>query len=397
MPRKTINVFMIILMVFSLAGCTKPRQPDPVDPTPADTAAAMDIVDRDGNLLGQIPADATCTAIDGGIFYSLSHRESNYSTTSKTDYYCFLQETKQIHHVATIANQSYENTFCRSELDGKIYTLVLEGNPSDNEPDVLELLVIDKSSMQSATYTVSEHGFPYAYLTVADGKILIMNHEMTEPKHDVIYEFVPEQAKAIARKTFDADTDSLRAVCGYQDGLCLFNFHPDGSSDQKISLDFYDTDYSLIKSQPFSRAAIDSIVENIVFTDRQDAVNELSMYVSHFSISDEGYLLYENFGMVRLAYNIQTDEVILIKNDTYSVSFGSGKPVLYRVIYEDDFRPEIIEITNGDPVLHTFSPADSIHRMLWSLSHSPSGTWLATMYDSFPLSTASVQLLLWSD
>ena len=199
MPRKTINVFMIILMVFSLAGCTKPRQPDPVDPTPADTAAAMDIVDRDGNLLGQIPADATCTAIDGGIFYSLSHRESNYSTTSKTDYYCFLQETKQIHHVATIANQSYETTFCRSELDGKIYTLVLEGNPSDNEPDVLELLVIDKSSMQSATYTVSEHGFPYAYLTVADGKILIMNHEMTEPKHDVIYEFVPEQAKAIAR------------------------------------------------------------------------------------------------------------------------------------------------------------------------------------------------------
>ena len=398
MFRKTIHAFMIIMLIFSLISCTQTQQPEPVDPTPVATEV-VDIVDKNGNLLGQIPADAACTAIDGGIFYSISKRESDYSTTAKTDYYCFIQETKQIHHVATIANQGYETIYCRTESDGKIYTLFIEGYPFDNEPDALKLLVVDKSSMQSETYAVSDHGFPYAYLTVADGKILIMNHEMSEPKKDVIYEFDPEESRVVAKKTFSADIDSLRAICGYQNGFCLFNLNLNGSSDQKITLDFYDMDYSLIKSQPLSESVVESIMENIVITELQEAVDELCMYISHFSISDEGYLLYENFGRVRLAYDLHTKEVILLKNDEYSVSFGSGKPVLFRFIYNEDtdFQPEIIEIRDGEPVSSTFTHADSSHKLLWGLSNSPSGTWLATMTDHFPISTASVQLLLWSD
>ena len=398
MFRKTIAVILLITLIFSLAGC-KDDQPDPsVDPLSPDMTDPIEILDLSGNKLGEIPSDSNCTAYDGGIFYSTSHNQ-NIGFTRDKEYYLFTKTDNKSHLITTVKDQGYETTFCRTELNGKIYTLVLIGYPFDEKADTLNLLVVDTVKMNSTIIKISDDGFPYDYLAEANGNILIMNHETNSSKQDKIYEFDPQTNKLTEKISIPSDADSYRAVCEYKNGFCLFRVHQNENSNPEMFLDFYDMQFNFSESILFSDLVMPAILEMQGMTGVQDALTELSMYISHLSVSDDRYLYYENSGVIRFVFDLQSRKVILKENDLYTVSCGSGYPVIYKFMYNDDLTsaPDIIEIRNGEPVSVPLNPVDGTHKYLTTLSHSPSGTWTALMIDGYPLSMASQQLLLWSD
>lgn len=271
-----------------------------------------------------------------------------------------------------------------------IYTLAVRGNPAGDSAVPLLLLAFDTENKTMKTYTVSEYGFPYAAMTAAGGKLLIMNHETTNGKEDKIYEFDPGTEKIKEVLSFDSSSDSLRSVCAADNGFYLLRLKINKGAENEMFIDRYDEKYGKVSEQSVNETLIAAISNVRGITGRQDALNEIGMNVSRFYIADGRYMIYENFGLCRVAIDLQTKETLYAKDDNYSVSTGSGVPVIYKVDYDADnvSASEIFRLENGKLKQIPFTP-DNGHKMIQTVTVSANGTFAILTSNAFPVQNGS--------
>ena len=413
MKSRILSAALAALLILSLAACgSQPKTTDPAaaDPTSAapqsalqpvtppaqsvypDPAALTDVLALDGTLLGKIDARAAATAADDGIFYRL-WVPSDSAAVATAEYHFFRTADRTDVLLGALENESYEVYYARTELDGTVYTLALEGNPMDDDPDTLWLLAVNGKEGKMSRCAVSDHGYPYASMAASNGKILIMNHEMTEPKTDAVYEFDPATGAIRTVLSFPAkDNNSLRAIAPDGDGFCLFRVHVNGSLPDKAFLDRYDSAYNKTSetdlTELFSQEAqkIPGVADGIM--------SELGMMISAFRLEEGRYLFYENFAITRLILDLETGTSLLAENDLFSMTPGGGAPAIFYLEFDGSAEPNIRLLKNGalEPVaLH---PTDSCTQ-LRGLSHSPAGSWLACLADN--AGAAPNALVFWQE
>lgn len=392
----------ILRMAASLDALTEIEEEGTTAPPLTDAPQAvsenqMTIRGKDGALLGAIDRRANCTAVDSGIFYSVFAPEEDRNTAN-AEYRFFNMKSKEDVYLGTLENQGYEAFYTRTEYDGKIYTLAVVGNPMGDSDVPLVLLAFDPIAGTMETYTVSETGFPYASMAVSNGKLLIINHEMTEPKRDKIYAFDPAAKTVTEVLTFSSDKDSLRGVCSAKDGFFLLRLKLNKGGENELFLDLYDNDYNKVSEKSVNETLIGAAMGIPGIMNRQDALNELGMIVAGFTVEDDRYLIYENFGMTRLIVDLDTDETVFAKNDIYSLSVGSGAPFFYRIDFDPENveEPDITGIVSGKSVKLDFQPTDS-HKLIIEVSHSAGGTWLIKTADVYSAQAGTFVLHLWTD
>ena len=154
MLKRTLLLILISLMVLSSAACksTDPAKTDPApsdtqtsDPVPAETAAPenpVNVVDKNGTVIGVIDGRCSPSAADAGIFYSIWQPGENEKTAT-SEYHFFRAEDRKDLLLGTLPDQGYEAYYARKELDGIVYTLAVTGDPMDDKPDTLWLLAFD--------------------------------------------------------------------------------------------------------------------------------------------------------------------------------------------------------------------------------------------------------------
>ena len=229
-------------------------------------------------------------------------------------------------------------------------------------------------------------------MTASDSKLYIMNHEQSARKEDKIYEYDPESGKVKEILTYQNDKDSLRGVAAAEDGFYVLNLRIRDEGNE-LWLERYDLSYKKVSERQVDDVMAKAASENGTLT-RDDLRNEFGMMVSNFAVINGRYLFYENFGTVRLAVDLETEEVLFSGTDLLSMSIGSGEKLFYQLSFIDDAEtePEIYIFRDGAFVKMTFEPKDErVH--LQSISTSPGGTWAVTMSNSDPRDADGVDLI----
>lgn len=372
-------------------------QDDSLNETIAPPDKMKTIYDKDGNKLGEIDGRARCTAVDDGIFYSIFQLgEEEHTTTAQ--YRLFRKADNTDILLGNLKEQGYEADFCRTEFDGRIYTLAIQGYPLDHEPDDLVLLVFDPKAGMMKKQVISHDGFPYASMAILNGKLLIMNQELASTKHSTIYEYDPttENVRAVINVP-DAQQGSLRAVCVSGDSVYLFRWKGGDGAEATIYLDQYDVNFQKKNEKVINDVLVKAISDVHGIMNRADAINELGYYITHFSITDDRYLHYENFAITRVIVDLQTEETIFAKDDLYNGSNGGGVTLICR--YDEDIAStdssEIFRFEKGKIEPVDFHLQDH-HKMVRSVSSAPNGTWLVTAVDEFSVVTQTEAVYLFS-
>lgn len=403
MLKKIIAYLLLSVLTVAAVGCTANNKPDPIPtnvPDGTEQPVALEnpivITDGSGAELGKIDNRANFTAVPGGLFYSVLTLEE-YAFTGAAEYRFFSLKDNSDVLLGKLPDQGYEAAFARTELNGLVYTLAVQGNPAGSSPVPLLLLAFDTANKTMKTYTVSEYGFPYASMTASGGKLYIMNHETSDDKAEKIYEFDPASEEFKAILTFDSAVDSLRAVCAAESGFYLLRLDLAGGENE-VFIDRYDESGSKVSEQPITDVLLRAIEEVPAILDRQDASGQLGVNVSRFAVAGGRYLVYENFSVSRVALDLDTGETLFAGDDNYAVSIGSGGPVIYRLGFDaaDAAEPELLVIENGKAVRVPFT-ADAAHRLIQCVTVSESGLWAVLMTDDFPTQNASGMIRVWSE
>ncbi len=345
--RQITALFLGILLLAGCGRAGKETEGQPAASTvypPPDAKNAVRITDTEDKLLGQIAVGSGRTAVDGGVFYS-RFEPKDYAATATAEYHYFNRADGRDILLGTLENQGYETVYARLELGGRIYTLALVGDPFDSAADTLWLLAFDPAGAAMRRYEVSRQGNPYAVMTAADGKILIVNHEMASVQYDMLYEFDPaaESVKDVLRLA-----GSVRGICPAENGFYLLRLQTD--PEAALFLDLYDTRRDIVKEQPLDALLLPAVRTVRGILSEADAENELRMLVSGFAVRDGRYLFYENFGLARLAVDLNTGEVLLAEDDLWCLSKGSGEPLFYRMEFEAEetkSAPKILALMDG--------------------------------------------------
>ncbi|MCR5693962.1 MAG: hypothetical protein K6G89_03195 [Clostridia bacterium] len=391
----TVTVIALAAAAASCAVNTPGKDGTVADATDAPVSKGqMQVFDGSGRRIGGIDSRANCSAVDEGIFYSIFELV-NYEATATAEYRLFSKETNTDVLLGKIEGQGYEAAYTRTELDGRIYTLAIKGSAgADSVP--LELLAFDPANKTMETFTVSENGFPYCDMAAVNGKLLIMNHEMSDRKKDTVYEFDPTSKTVKEVLSFQSEKDSLRGICAEENGFYLLRLSI-GNTANEMFLDLYANDFTKTSSVSVNELMVNSIMNITGISSRQDALNEIGMSVSHFSVADGRYMIYENFGLSRIILDLNTGETLLAKEDLYAVSTGNGSPVVYRMDFDDEVKaPEITGLVEGRTVSCEFSPVDS-HKLVRSISKSASGTWAVVASDDYRAFQWTLAVTLWTD
>lgn len=375
MRRKIIALMLAAACLAALTGCNR------LEPL----TNPLSITDGNGTEIGKLDNRAGFTVVDGGIFYSVfTLKEGLFVGTA--DYRFFSLKDQTDYSLGKMENQGYETGFARTELNGVLYTLAVQGNPAGDDPVPLLLLAFDCAKKTMKKYTVSEYGFPYASMTASGGKLLIMNHETSEDKSEKIYEFDPGNETVREVLTFASSEDSLRSVSAADRGFYLLRLKIGQGAENEMFVDRYDENYEKVSERSVNDALVNAISKVRGISGRQDALNEIGMNVSRFYVTDDGCMIYENFGLSRAAINLETGETILAQDDNYSVSTGSGVPVIYKVDFtaENASGPELCRIENGALSRLSFTPDDA-HRLVQTVSVSADGTLAILTSDTYPV------------
>ena len=414
MLKKLLTLVLLFTLAATAAGCGAQKTPDDrtsPESVPATAPAtvsaaepstdvpapenAMPVVDQNGAKLGIIDSRAECSAVDAGIFYSI-FALGEYEFTATAEYRLFNKEDKTDVLLGKLEGQGFEASFARTELNGSIYTLAVRGNPGSESVPLL-LLAFDPARGTMKTYTVSEKGFPYADMAAVNGKLLILNHETPGMKYDKIYEFDPAGETVREVLSFSSDVDSLRGVCDAGNGFYLLRLKIGSGGENEMFVDLYDKDYGKISEQSVHETMVKAIMTVPGMLSRQDALNEIGMNVTHFSIVDGRYMFYENLSIARVVVDLQTGEALLAKEDLYAVSRGNGSPAVYRMDYDEDVKDaEIVDLEDGKLVNRPFATTDS-HNMVRSVSRSSGGTWVVVTSDDYRAFRWTLQVCLWTD
>ena len=398
MFKKLVSLFLIISFALCASACGSLNGSESDTEAPGsseqESLSKTPVLGKDGTEIGWIDSRAYSTAVNGGIFYSIFAPEE-YHYTADAEYHYFDMETGRDILLGKLEGQGYEAGYTRTELDGKIYTLAVTGNVMSDTAVTLYLLVSDPVSGTMNKITVSTNGFPYAFMAVSDGKLLVMNHEMTEPKCDKIYEYDPVDGTVREVLSFPSNTDSLRGISSAEDGFFVLRLKLNAGKENELFLDRYSNEFVRISEKSLNETLVNAILKIHGITGRNDALNELGMNVADFTVLKDRYLIYENFGLVRLLVDLQTNEELFVKDDIYSVSVGSGGIVFYKMAFEEDGTdPDISVFREGKLVNFDFKPKDS-HKLIKEISTSYTGLWLVLTSDAKPAQdrTYVIQLL----
>ena len=400
MKKRTINILLSLILTAALtAGCGAAKETTPAETPKNGTTAAetqepgtapggdvkpeklMEIVDKDGRRLGEIDANSACSAVDGGIFYSVVEMKE-YALTGTARYHFFRASDGKDIFLGTVEEQSYETFYARTELGGVIYTLASQGDVVDDKPDALWLLAFDPAAETMTKYEVTKYGFPYAAMTAVGGKLLIMNHEMSSPKCDKIYEFDPAAKTVREILSFPDDgKSSLRSIAAAEDGFYLLRIRLAGGLPEEMLLDRYDGAGRLQETVSLNEMIIPAMKDMPGFAGEDDVLVEFGMYASGFAVQDGRYLFYENFGRVRVIADLETGEALFAEEDLWNMSNGSGEPAFFEVAFEPygaGEGPKTVYVQDGKVQKLSFGQEDS-KLLLRSVSRSADGTWLIRM------------------
>jgi len=349
------------------------NEPSEAEPVPEKLA---EILDGEGKRLGAIDAASACSAVNGGVFYSVVDVKE-YALTGTARYRFFRAADGKDVLLGTLEDQSYETFYARTELDGIVYTLAAEGDPFDDRPDNLWLLAFDPSAESMTKYEVSKYGFPYAAMAAADGKLLIMNHEMSSPKSDKVYEFDP--ASGTVREILSLpndETSSLRSIAAAEDGFYLLRLRLAGGLPEEMLLERYDSAGGLQDSLSLNGMIVPAMKDLPGFEGEDDVLIEFGLHVGGFAVWDGRYLFYENFGRVRVVIDLSTGEALFADEDLWNMA--GGAPAFYELAFEPygaGEGPKIVHLQEGKLQTLPFRPDDG-SLMLRSASCSADGTWL---------------------
>ena len=367
---------------------------DPSETQQEELQVPLEILSRDGTLLGQIE-DSVCTAADAGILYSVLTPASQYTMTAQ---YRFFRTADQKHiFLGTLEDQGYEAFYARTELDGIVYALATTGDPGDDEASTLWLLAFDPAAETMTKYAVSEDGLAYASMSAVNGRLLIMSHEMTDPKYDVVREFDPATGTFREVLTFTDKEDSLRGVYADETGLYLLRLKVEADSPKELVLDRYDLEYRKISEQPLNDAMVPAALRVPGILDGAEAVAQFGMMVSGFAVVQGRYLFYENFSLIRMLIDLESGEALHVSDDTCSMIRG-GAWGFYKLGFaaEENTEPEILLLRDGKLERMEFAPADS-RSLINSVTCSPAGTWLIRASDSSMTDPGADALIIWTE
>lgn len=407
-------LLLAVLMIAALSACsgagteTEAPAPGRTEPEteaqtelqpgqPMEPEQMMTILDQAGNRLGGIDGRAVCTAADAGVLYSV-FAPAEYQYTATAEYRFFRTEDRKDLLLGYLEDQSYEAVYTRTELEGIVYTLAVTGNPADETPDPLWLLALDPAAETMTQYKVSKDGFPYASMAAVGGKLLILNHETLTDRCDKLLEFDPGSGAVRELLSFPDDgVTSLRGVCAAEDGFYLLRLRLEGGSPAELLLDRYDREGGKRSEKSLNEILVPAAKAVSGLVSEADVRNEFGMPVSGFSVWEDRYLYYENFGMLRAVLDLERGAALLTKDDLWSLSGGSGSPGVYRLDFDGEGAgPEILELQDGAFTDLSIEPKDG-HRMLRALSHAPGGVWLLRLSDSDKAYAASEVLYLWQE
>ena len=420
MCKKLMALLLAVLLLFA-AGCggsqipaepgasvptdaqPQPSAQTPDEPGSSTPAAAqpqhpVELLAEDGSHVAAPDAGTLCTVTENGALYRIF--EPGEAPTGPAVYHWVDTAAREDVPLLTLEEQGYEAVYTRTELDGAVYTLALTGNPFDEAPDTLWLLCFDGPGRTAAKYRVTDNGFPYASMAAAADKLLIVSHEMSQPKCDKVCVFDPADKTLRELLSFPAGgagTDTLRAVCADGDGFALLRLHlTEGGSE--LYLDRYDGSGQKRGELALTEPMIAAAMEVSGVLSRQDAVNEFGMMVSGFRLEEGRYLFYENFGRLRLILDLETERTLFAGDDLYAMSVGGGSPAFYlQDFFEpggDEFHtPGIYVLREGEVTRLPFDPPED-RSMLRQVSHAADGTWLIRVTDG---SEEADAWLLWKE
>ena len=347
-----------------------------------------DIVDRDGRHIGQIPFNTGITLTNSGIFYTtvISGAASpdtvtvgmNEGAKDKVIYHLYDTKTCESYTFGSITDQDYEAGYCRTELDGKLYTLITTGNALDKDPDPLLLVEFDLQAHTINQYTISENGFPYTAMAEVNGKLLILNHDQTDVLNDKLYLFDTEskQTEQVMQFELNGNTfDTIRSM--YSDGknIYILRLHFEGENNVTMFLDTYGFDLKKQSEKDISSMLKESAGKNLV---PEDVANEIKQMVSRFMVLDEKYVYYENFSATRFLGNIEDSKIFGETEgagDMFLASSGSGVPFFYCIFGGANNENSIYELKNGT-LEKTVFKADDDRYYITAASRSSDGKTL---------------------
>ena len=400
MCKKAVLFLLTALLLFA-AGCGSSQSPavteSPV-PTDAQPRHPIELLAEDGSRAAAPEADSLCTATENGVLYSVF--EPGGAPTGPAVYHWIDAAAREDLPLLTLEGQGYEAAYARTELSGAVYTLALTGNPFDDEPDTLWLLCLDGPGRSAAKYQITDNGFPYGSMAAADGRILIVSHEMIQPACDKVYAFDPADKSVRELLSFPAGgagSDTLRAVCADGDGFALLRLRLT-EGEPELYLDRYDGSGQKYAELALNEQMIAAAMNVHGILSRQDALNEFGLMVSGFRLEDGRYLYYENFGLLRLILDLETGRTLFAGDDLYAMSVGCGSPAFYLqdhfVPGGDEYHsPGIWVLREGDLTRLPFAPTED-RSMIRHVSHAADGTWLIRVTDGNEESDA---WLLWQE
>lgn len=348
----------------------------------------MEVVDKDGKHIGQIPFNSGMTLTNNGIFYTtvISGAASldtvtvgmNEGAKDKVIYHLYDTKTCESYTFGSITDQDYEAGYCRTELDGKLYTLITTGNALDKDPDPLLLVEFDLQAHTINQYTISENGFPYTAMAYVNGKLLILNHDQTDVLNDKLYLFEPEnkQTKQIMQFELNGNTgDTIRSMYSYGKNIYILRLHFEGENNVTMFLDTYGLDLKKQSEKDISSMLKESAGKNLV---PEDVANEIKQMVSRFMVLDEKYVYYENFSSTRFLGNIDDGSIFSETEgagDMFLASSGSGTPFFYCIFGGAKNENSIYKLKGG-ALEKTVFKADDDRYYMTAASRSPDGKTL---------------------
>ncbi len=345
----------------------------------------IDVVDKDGKHIGQIPFNSGMTLTNKGIFYTTAIPVETISDTiaagmnegekDKFLYHLYDTKTKEIYSFGSIPDQDYEAAYCRTELNGKLYTLVTTGNAMDKEPDPLLLAEFDLTEHTINQYNISDNGFPYTAMAEVNGKLLILNHDQTDVLNDKLCLFDPEskQTKQVMQFELNGNTgDTIRTMNSDGKNIYILRLHFEGDNNVAMFLDTYDLDFKKISEKDISAMLKESAGKNLV---PEDVLNEMKQMVSRFIMMDGKYIYYENFSTTRFLGNIEDGKLFSETEgagDMFLASSGSGNFFFYCILGGGRNENSIYEWENGT-LEKTVFKADDDRYYITAASRSPDG------------------------
>ena len=376
------------LMLLSLCACGETDQPEqshlPQEGTVADEPlnTTVELFDEAGKKLGEIAQNGAATLFEAGILYT-SAAENN-----GTQYRLYAPERGEDLLLGTLADQSYEASYTRLSIGGKIYTLAVTGNLYDSEPDPLWLLELDPQSGLTQ-YKLSDNGFPYAGMTAVGGRILVWFHDQGETElTDRVLEFDPKSGELREVMTYtlqnELSGDTLRGACEMNGRLCLLRVHFESADAVTAWLDLFDvtefTDDDAAKAEYKAAETVEitdllrAAAERAAAAD--DLTNELMQSVAHFRVIDGRYLWYENFSITRCLADLETAAVFGETDAYLSLAPGGEIPVFWYLLGGADGTDRNLYTLRGGALEKTELSFIGADEGLLSASCAPGGEML---------------------